>query len=170
MNRILYLDQKTFNNILTYCNYVYKNVFTILYFTGLRISEFCNINISDIDFENKIVFINYDNSKTKFHKRKIFLNDLSFVAFKNLVSNKDISINSYFLFHPSANTIKQYIKFINKKSNIHFSAHSFRHSFITNFYNKCKDLNLTKIEAGHKSVNSTLIYTHYNELDLRKYF
>ena len=170
MNRILYIDEKTFNNILIYCNFYYKNVFSILYYTGLRISEFCNLKISDIDLENKIVFVNDENSKTKIHKRKVFLNKICFIAFNNIIARKKIPSDSFLCYTPSSNTIKQYIKFINKKSNIHFSAHSFRHSFITNFYNKCKDLNLTKIAAGHKSINSTIIYMHYSEIDLRKYF
>lgn len=170
MNRILYLDVKTLNNILIHCNFLYKNIFTILYYTGLRISEFCNIKTSDIDFENKIVFINSENSKTKIHKRKIFLNEICFIAFNNLIMRNRIPSESCLCYIPSSNTIKQYIKFISKKSNIRFSAHSFRHSFITNFYNKCKDLNLTRIASGHKSINSTMIYMHYNEIDLRKYF
>lgn len=49
-----------------------------------------------------------------------------------------------------------------------FTTHSCRHSGITDFYLKTKDLVLTQIYARHQSIKSTMVYIHHTEKDIRE--
>jgi site-specific recombinase XerC len=48
----------------------------------------------------------------------------------------------------------------------HVSAHSLRHSACTNIYASSKDLRLTQRFARHRSVVTTMLYTHPSDEDL----
>ncbi|MBY9013875.1 MAG: site-specific integrase, partial [Candidatus Lokiarchaeota archaeon] len=50
---------------------------------------------------------------------------------------------------------------------IHF--HSFRHFFATMEYHKSKDILRVKAKLGHKSINSTMIYTHLIDFEVEEY-
>jgi integrase len=47
-----------------------------------------------------------------------------------------------------------------------FSCHSLRHFFATNLYNRHKDILLVKEALGHKTLESTLRYSHKSEEEL----
>jgi site-specific recombinase XerC len=47
-----------------------------------------------------------------------------------------------------------------------YSFHSIRHSACSNLYNATKDIRLTQSFARHKSILTTMRYTHPNEADL----
>jgi integrase/recombinase XerC len=49
---------------------------------------------------------------------------------------------------------------------LHF--HALRHTAITNFYRKTRDLALTAIFARHRSLESTRRYTHFSDQDLEQ--
>jgi integrase/recombinase XerC/integrase/recombinase XerD len=48
------------------------------------------------------------------------------------------------------------------------SCHSLRHLFATNLYNRHKDILLVKEALGHKTLESTLRYSHKSEEDIAK--
>ncbi len=50
---------------------------------------------------------------------------------------------------------------------IHF--HTLRHFYATKLYHKTKDLLLVKERFGHRSINSTMIYTHLIDLEAEDY-
>jgi integrase len=50
---------------------------------------------------------------------------------------------------------------------IHF--HSFRHFFATMEYHKSKDILRVKGKLGHKSINSTMVYTHLIDFEVEEY-
>jgi integrase len=54
-----------------------------------------------------------------------------------------------------------------KLRQIHF--HCFRHFFATMEYHKSKDILRVKAKLGHKSINSTMIYTHLIEFEAEEY-
>ncbi len=48
-----------------------------------------------------------------------------------------------------------------------FSFHVLRHTGISNFYRKTRDLHLTGMQARHASINTTQLYTHLNDEELQ---
>src|SRR5207247_1574088 len=51
--------------------------------------------------------------------------------------------------------------------NKHITPHSFRRSFATNLYNKCKKLTTVQKLLGHSNINTTANYIHNNFESLR---
>lgn len=78
----------------------YAYGFMILFGTGLRISEFCGLTISDVDLDKKILHINHqlhrvrnrmyieDSTKTKAGARDIPLNDDMVECFRHVIQNR----------------------------------------------------------------------------------
>ena len=78
----------------------YYNGIFILFKTGLRISEFCGLTISNIDFENRTINIDHqlqrkrnmeyviETPKTSCGIRKIPMTDEVYECFKRIVSNR----------------------------------------------------------------------------------
>lgn len=109
--------------------------------TGARISETSNLNIADINLENRTVFFRErKNSKSGimyFGKEA----RMCFELYLNSVGiNKD-DINSPFFQEPNGNrmsvrTMQRYIEKVGKHAKVHnvrCSPHTFRHTFAINF-------------------------------------
>ncbi len=81
-----------------YCKY-YEAVY-ILFHTGMRISEFCGLTISDLDMENKIINIDHqlqrtskmeyivESTKTNAGTRKIPMTDEAFRCFQAILEDR----------------------------------------------------------------------------------
>lgn len=80
--------------------YKYYDVFYILFYTGLRISEFCGLTIKDIDLENRIINIDHqlqrtskmeyiiESTKTNAVTRKIPMTEEVYLTFKRILENR----------------------------------------------------------------------------------
>ena len=83
-----------------YCKY-YEAVF-ILFNTGMRISEFCGLTISDLDMENRIIDINHqlqrtsemeyivESTKTNAGTRKIPMTDEVHRCFQSILEDREV--------------------------------------------------------------------------------
>lgn len=78
----------------------YFDMFALLLFTGVRVSELCGLTVSDLDFENRRIFINKQLKKregkyfihlpkTKAGNRSIGMNDNAYYCFKHLLENRN---------------------------------------------------------------------------------
>lgn len=78
----------------------YFDMFALLLFTGVRVSELCGLTVADLDFVNRKISINkqlkkrggkyfIDLPKTKAGKRSIGMNDNAYFCFKHLLDNRD---------------------------------------------------------------------------------
>ena len=83
-----------------YCKY-YEAVF-ILFHTGMRISEFCGLTISDLDMENRIIDINHqlqrtsemeyivESTKTNAGTRKLPMTDEVHRCFQSILEDREV--------------------------------------------------------------------------------
>ena len=82
-----------------YYNKYYDGIF-ILFNTGLRVSEFCGLTISDIDFKNKCIRVDHqlqrtrkmeyviEDTKTKSGERFVPMSDEVMACFRRIINNR----------------------------------------------------------------------------------
>lgn len=161
-------------------NNIYKQYFTLMFFTGTRPSEAMALKFSDL--ENNYLTINksiqrkgkreLDTPKNEYSIRKILItNRLK----KELLKLKDYYIKiyddisyDYFIFggkKPLApTTIDRIKKNACEKANLKcITQHQFRHSYATNLINKGIPINTVSKLLGHSSIEITArVYIHNN--------
>lgn len=145
-----------------------KAMLEMLYATGMRISELCNLTMSNLYLDDEMVKVFGKGSK----ERLIPVNDIAIAYLKEylkygrgeLLGTKD----SEYVFISSRHTKitrQAFFKFLKKicdekgiKKNI--SPHILRHSFATHLLNNGADLRSVQELLGHSDIATTQIYTH----------
>jgi len=159
-----------------------RAILEILYGTGIRVSELTNLNIDDIDFNEKIIKVLGKGSK----ERILPLSNPVIKAMQEYIEKRylfnrnkfDKTINKNALFlnrfggRLTARSIRRiiikYIKIagLNKK----LSPHVLRHSFATHLLGGGADLRSVQELLGHKSLSTTQIYTHITKERLKEIY
>lgn len=165
--------QKIFN-ITNSRNAVRDNTIITLFLNcGLRLSELVSIDIKNINFDKKVISVIGKGNK----ERQIYLNKKAIQAIALYLKTKKIINLRDPLFVDSRN--KRITKFnvekICKKAfklagleEYGYTVHSLRHTSATYLYKETKDILIVKNFLGHSSLQSTEIYTHINNEEIKK--
>ena len=144
-----------------------KAIITLLYSSGIRVSELCNITMSSIDLENRYLIVVGKGNKTRVcpfssECKQIIENYIHFE--RNTFAktdNNNLFINK---FGDSITTrsIENIIKKISLElfGNTKLHPHMFRHTYATQLLNNGADLRTVQELLGHSSLMTTQIYTH----------
>lgn len=153
-----------------------KLIVELLYVTGLRVSELVNIKLKDIDKYNKSIKILGKGSK----ERIVYYEDNCSKLLNKYLNNtrKELDKNSseYLLLNKFGNKLStRMIRNILNDLTIGTSIeqiypHMIRHTFATTMLNNGADLMTVKELLGHESINTTSIYTHVTNEQIRKVF
>ena len=152
-------------------------IIEILYSTGIRVSELINIKLSDINFYNNEIKILGKGSK----ERIVIFNDTCRDALNKFIKEgrkKLYKKDSEYLFigrnngHISSKYVRDIINKIKVKAGVEgkISPHVFRHTFATDMLNNGADLVSVKDLLGHESLNTTSIYTHVTNEQIKKVY
>lgn len=149
-----------------------------LYTTGIRVGELVNIKINDIDFYNCSIKILGKGSK----ERIVFFSNDILNSINHYMRNGRLNIlkkrQSNYLFI-NKNGEKLSTRFIRKiiddacnKCMIEYNItpHTFRHTFATEMLKNGADLMSVKELLGHASINTTSIYTHLSNKQIRNVY
>lgn len=154
-------------------------IITLFLNTGLRLSELCGINISEIDFAaqqiritrkgNKEAYIYLDESMISFLKR--WLKDRR--RYKNSDKTDFLFLSKWGKRICGATVIEMVKKYVVCagliKDGCHqITPHKLRHSFGSRLLSRGENLRTIQELLGHSSITSTQIYTHVTEINLRK--
>lgn len=156
-SRILLLNSQQLNLIYQQSPEHTRLICQLAVNTGLRLNEIRSLKFSDFDLKNSIVHVAIENTKTKKHDRVIPLNYACKSCLRILKIEKK---PEDFLTDLSDQAFKVHCYRLSRKLGFRFSFHSFRHTFITAFYNASLDPYLTASVAGHSSITTTMIYVH----------
>ena len=151
------------------------SILTLLYSTGMRVSELINLELSNVFLKEEYVKIMGKGKKER-------IVPLGLKAKNSLVSylnkNQDIGkINNQgyiFLSYRSKqltrmsifNIIKKYCLLAGIGKTV--SPHTFRHSFATHMLEGGADLRIVQELLGHENINTTEIYTHLDRTYLKE--
>ena len=153
-----------------------KLIVELLYVTGLRVSELVNIKLKDIDKYNKSIKILGKGSKERIVYYEDNCSELLNKYLNNTRRELDKSNSEYLLLNKFGNKLStRMIRNILNDLTIGTSIeqiypHMIRHTFATTMLNNGADLMTVKELLGHESINTTSIYTHVTNEQIRKVF
>ena len=165
-----------FYNHETYLDSRNRTVIDVLYSTGCRVSELCDINISDIDLDDKYLKLKGKGSKQRIvpigsmlyknlmqylNVRETFLQNRGEPLFLSKSKNK---LDRTAVFR----IIKKTAKNISLQTDVH--PHTLRHSAATHMLEGGCDLRTVQEFLGHSSVSTTQIYTKVTKEFLEEAF
>ncbi|MCI8388133.1 MAG: tyrosine recombinase XerC [Clostridiales bacterium] len=152
-------------------------ILTLFLNCGMRLSELCGINLSDVDRHFESLRVVGKGSK----ERLIYLNDACREALKSYINVRaaDEQIkdkNALFLSSRhtriSNKTVQWMVyKYLNLAGlgNKSFSTHKLRHTAATLMYQTGNvDVRVLKDILGHEQLNTTQIYTHISDENMRR--
>ena len=125
----------------------------LLFSTGIRISELCNIKVADINFNEKTLKIFGKGSK----ERILYIGNETVVDF----CKKYKQLNRFGK-QISDQSVRIFLKNIESELKLteHITPHMFRHTFATTLLEKDVDIRYIQSILGHSSISTTQIYTH----------
>jgi integrase/recombinase XerC/integrase/recombinase XerD len=139
-----------------------KLIVRTIYATGVRVSELCNINIEDIDFEEHTIRILGKGDKI----RMVFIDDETLVDIGKFIGNKiegPLFIGQQDK-HISSRAIQHIFKLYAPSG---ITPHKIRHSYASELYRRSKNLRVVQENLGHTSIKTTEIYLH-TDIDERR--
>lgn len=152
-----------------------KAMIEVLYASGMRISELCNLTMSNLFLEDSMIKVMGKGSKERFvpinEVAKESLNNYLRFARPELLGIRD----SEYVFISSRHakiTRQAFFKFLKseckkKGINKNISPHTIRHSFATHLINNGADLRVVQELLGHSNITTTQIYTHLGNEKLK---
>lgn len=161
--------------IATKSRYSTRNRTMVLmsFYSGMRVGEIASLRLGDIQNEDSTIKseIRLSAEQTKGDKgRVVFVNEkLRTELASYLQSYKPKSVTQPLFYTEksvgfSANTLTQWFFWLYRKAGISSaSSHSGRRTFITNLANKGISVRVLASLAGHKSINTTMVYIDTND-------
>lgn len=186
--QIVFLDADELDEILhapetkTLQGWRDKAILDLLFSTGLRVSELCNLKKNDINLEKsefsvkgkggkvRVVFLDQTaiESLRKYLSARQDKSEFLFISYghTNMANSKQLTANSSITPRSVQRLIQKYAKKagITKK----VSPHTLRHSFATDLLMSGADLRSVQALLGHTSVTTTQIYTHVTDKHLNE--
>ncbi len=138
---------------------------SVMFSTGIRVSELCNIKLKDIDLLEKKLKIFGKGSK----ERILYLGNSNVVQLCQmyLTYNNTCKKNEYFFLNKfnkklSEQTVRILLKKIESELELstHITPHMFRHTFATTLLEKGVDIRYIQNILGHSSISTRQIYTY----------
>ena len=149
-----------------------RSILELLYATGVRVSELTKLNLSDIDFQNKLIRVTGKRRK----ERIVPFGDPARDALRGYLSVRDQFLNkapvsqrdpeALFLNYQGTRITTRSVgrmveKYIRICAGVHdISPHALRHSFATHLLDSGADLRDIQELLGHARLSTTQIYTH----------
>ena len=148
----------------------------MLYSCGLRVSELCNLLLSDLCLDEGFLRVTGKGNKQRLVpiSERAIRELKSWFAFRNSINIKPGEEDYVFISaarkkHLSRITVFHNIKVYAEQAGIQktISPHTFRHSFATHLLEGGANLRAIQTMLGHESISTTEIYTHIDRRFLR---
>jgi len=142
-------------------------IISLLYSTGLRVSELVNLKVDDLNLGEKTGWVR----KGKGNKDRLFsVSEVLAEELKEYVEKKENS----FVFSKdkplTTRNIQKIIKGARERAGINkkVTPHTLRHSFATHLLEQGTDIRIIQALLGHASLSTTQVYTHISNEQIKK--
>jgi integrase/recombinase XerD len=141
---------------------------SLIYSAGLRVSEVCNLKLSDIDSDRMQIRVVKSKGKTD---RYVPLSDYALQGLRKYIQS---SFPKVYLFNGrkkgeplGTSAVQQSFRLAIKKAKIdkQVSVHSLRHSYATHLLEQGIDIVTIKELLGHASIETTMMYLHVAKMN-----
>jgi len=150
-----------------------RAVLELLYATGMRVSELAGLNLDNVNFSERLVWVRGKGKKERIvpFGRKAEESLAFYIRARPQINKGDIEEETLFLNYRGERLtsrsveriVDRYIRLTALRRKI--SPHSLRHSFASHLLSRGADLRVIQELLGHESLATTQKYTH---LDLRQ--
>ncbi len=154
-----------------------KAILEMLYSCGLRVTECCELSISDILFDSKLVRVFGKGGKERFvpigDRALNSINDY-LIHLRPKLAEKNKNEGALFLSKSGKELTRMVIWLILKQGTQavgitkEISPHTLRHSFATHLLEGGADLRVVQEMLGHSDISTTQIYTHLDKEYLKE--
>lgn len=153
-------------------------ILLLLFQTGIRVSELCNINCEDIDLKQNTLKVLGKGNKERY---VYFLDSLCplltlyLQQYRSLLLKEKVESALFISNKQTRITPRGVQDILTKRAKqspipIHATPHMLRHSFATNLLNHNADLKMVQELLGHRNLSTTQIYTHVSKMKLKKVY
>ena len=145
-------------------------ILTLIYSTGLRVSEICSLKISDISFNENRILIHGKGGR----ERYVPLDSIVEESLKEYIEVRKSEIPELFVSKKGGaltpRAIQYMVKKYAKEANIdkEVTPHKLRHTCATHLLQEGAHLVSIQKLLGHKSLTTTQIYLHITITDLKE--
>jgi integrase len=153
-------------------NPILSSIYSLAYYTGMRLSEITNLEWNDVDLNSRLISIKNKEGifTTKSKKERVVpINE----TLMNLIINLNHNSNYIFeknkmKFNPTyvSKSFKKCVKATSLNQRVHF--HTLRHSFASCLAQQGVNLYVIQKLLGHSNFTTTQIYSHLRNEDLVK--
>lgn len=159
-----------------------KAIMDLFFSTGLRVSELCNLKISDINLDRsefsikgkggkiRVVFLDHESKESirKYLDLRHDKSDYLFISYghSNAEDGKPIAEDAPITSRSVQRMILKYAAAAGITK--HVTPHVLRHSFATDLLMNGADIRSVQTLLGHSSITTTQIYTHVTDQHLQE--
>jgi integrase/recombinase XerD len=160
---------KISQNTYKYCSILRDiAVLELLFATGMRVSELCDLSIQQVNLNEGYIKIFGKGSKERIIQIENPEVLQSLKTYEQYFFDKMSENSSFFINRLGKQLSPQSVRFMIKKYAakasipLHITPHMFRHSFATLLLEEDVDIRYIQHLLGHSSIATTQIYTHIN--------
>lgn len=143
-----------------------KAIISLLYSSGVRVSELCRLDIGDIK-EGRFTILGKGGKA-----RLCFVDERTQGYLKKYLRSRKDNDSALFMSgggRMTVGNVQEIFKCARKKAGLHdVHPHTMRHSFATNLLSTNMNLRHVQVLMGHASLETTQMYLHVTDPDLEK--
>lgn len=165
--KILTPDQQ--QQFLSWASNLQKNLyvgFLLMLFAGCRVSEACNLKLSDISLhKDGALYLNIEGAKWGSDREvPVMCSHAAKIIYEHM---RDLEVSSLPVTRCSSRTLQTYATQFSNETGIPMSCHTLRHTFATRLLEKGVEIEQIRRLMGHKNINMTAHYTQQANISFK---
>ncbi len=148
-------------------------ILSLLAYSGLRVSELCNLRVEDVDLSERVVYVHSGKGDKD---RIVVISEKAAEAIEAYLLQRDDEMEYLFSSRKSEKIsrvqvfriVREYAERAEIKKKV--TPHVLRHTLATTMLKRGVDIRFIQQFLGHSSVATTQIYTHVDDETLRRVY
>lgn len=170
-----YTDGEMENMMINATNIRDKAILEFLYSTACRVSELCQVDINDINYNNKTVLLHGKGGKDRIvpltDKALFYIEKYMEYRIHNNIQSEALFVSRKPYNRITSENVRRIISNVAQKANVHNAhPHRYRVTRITVLLKRGMKLEEVQVIAGHSNINTTVSYNRCDSLIVESEF